>query len=73
MRIFITGGTGFVGTFVVRRLLRGNHKLMVLSRDPRREKDLFEKSRKIRFVKGGLSNAATWAPPLILHPSGSAD
>ncbi|MCA9791331.1 MAG: complex I NDUFA9 subunit family protein [Candidatus Eremiobacteraeota bacterium] len=36
MRIFITGGTGFVGTEIVSRLVRAEHEVVALVRDPER-------------------------------------
>ena len=33
MRVFITGGTGLIGTLLVKALLVQNHKITVLSRD----------------------------------------
>jgi len=33
MRIFITGGTGFIGKYVVEELKRGNHELFLLQKD----------------------------------------
>ena len=34
MRILITGGTGFIGSYLCRTLLQANHQLVVLSRYP---------------------------------------
>ncbi|MCK4772639.1 MAG: NAD-dependent epimerase/dehydratase family protein [Candidatus Latescibacteria bacterium] len=34
MRIFITGGTGFIGSYLVSRLLADGHELLVLARSP---------------------------------------
>ncbi|MGE0488479.1 MAG: complex I NDUFA9 subunit family protein [Vulcanimicrobiota bacterium] len=36
MRIFVTGGTGFVGTEVLSRLVRAEHEVVALVRDPDR-------------------------------------
>lgn len=33
MRVFVTGGTGFIGQALVERLLRADHKVMVLTRN----------------------------------------
>ena len=32
MKVFITGGTGFVGTFLSRELVREGHAITILSR-----------------------------------------
>jgi uncharacterized protein YbjT (DUF2867 family) len=34
LRVLVTGGTGFVGTYVVNRLLHRGHAVAVLARDP---------------------------------------
>lgn len=36
MKIFVTGGTGFVGRYLTRRLSQSGHQLIVLSRSPKR-------------------------------------
>lgn len=61
MRIFITGATGFIGQPLVRQFLRGKHKILILSRDTPRAKNLFGSSHKLSFVQGDLSNLAKWA------------
>lgn len=40
MRIFVTGGSGFVGSHLVRRWSRDDHQITVLSRDPARNPGL---------------------------------
>ncbi|MBU6500565.1 MAG: NAD(P)-dependent oxidoreductase [Patescibacteria group bacterium] len=55
MKIFITGGTGFVGRPIVRLFLRAGHSVIVLTRDTRRAADIFTHNRKLRFIKGDLS------------------
>jgi uncharacterized protein (TIGR01777 family) len=42
MRVLITGGTGFIGQALVRRLLDGGHVVTVLTRDPARCARLFD-------------------------------
>jgi hypothetical protein len=36
MKIFVAGGTGFVGTYLTRRLSESGHEILVLTRSPRR-------------------------------------
>ena len=40
-RLLVTGGTGFIGQALVRRLLEGGHAVTVLTRDPARCQQLF--------------------------------
>ncbi|MBK8286884.1 MAG: TIGR01777 family protein [Ahniella sp.] len=42
LRVLVTGGSGFIGSELVRRLLLANHEVTVLTRDPRRTSLLFE-------------------------------
>lgn len=34
MKVLITGGTGFVGSFIVNKLLKNNHSVILLTRNP---------------------------------------
>lgn len=54
MKIFVTGGTGFVGTAVVRELSRRGHELLVLSRDEVSGK--VPPPDHISFVHGNFQN-----------------
>ena len=51
MRIFVTGGSGFIGRHTVAELRERGHRLMVLSRKAGAE-------RGVKFVKGDLSDTA---------------
>src|SRR5581483_8361008 len=58
MRIFITGGTGFVGKHAVEELQKGGHQPLLLSRrDP---KKLFKSSRGLKFLRGDLADISRW-------------
>lgn len=50
MRIFITGGTGFIGKFVVDKL-KENNQLLLLTHSKKSSP-----SKKIKFIKGDLEN-----------------
>src|SRR5260370_1750109 len=57
-RVLITGGTGFVGANLVRRLLRDGHDVGLLggpSRDPWR---LVDVAREVRWLEGDLEAGA---------------
>lgn len=56
MRVFVTGGTGFNGKFIVSKLDNGKNKILVLSRNAN---NLFQ-SRNISLVKGNLASANGW-------------
>ncbi len=53
MRIFITGGTGFIGGHTLAELKKRGHRLLVLSRKSHREPG-------IDFIKGDLSDISKW-------------
>ncbi|MBI2033745.1 MAG: NAD(P)-dependent oxidoreductase [Candidatus Liptonbacteria bacterium] len=53
MRVFVTGGTGFIGRYTIQELKKRGHRLLVLSRKNHQE-------RGIDFIKGDLSDIAKW-------------
>ena len=53
MKIFLTGGTGFIGKYVVEDLKRKGHQLLILSRDVR-------KKSSAGFIVGDLANIGKW-------------
>ncbi|MGD0611234.1 MAG: hopanoid-associated sugar epimerase [Anaerolineales bacterium] len=55
MRVFVTGGTGFVGSTLVRHLLRENFDVDVLARPGANLQQLA--GLKIEIIEGDLSNA----------------
>lgn len=56
MQIFVTGGTGFIGQYVVRQLVASGHEVTALAR---RNSDLSRlKGLKLRIVYGDLSQPA---------------
>lgn len=56
MRIAVTGGTGFLGGHIVRRLLDDDHAVRVLARDPRRADAL--RGRVEEIVVGDIADRA---------------
>lgn len=52
MKIFITGGTGFIGSRLTDKLLALGHEVVVLIRDP--AKAIERKDKKVVYIKGDL-------------------
>ena len=67
--LFVTGGTGFVGTRVVERLVDAGHDVVALSRDPERVTD---PPAGVRLVAGDVVDRASLREPMagvdgVLH------
>ena len=58
MKVFVTGATGFVGTYVVRRLLDAEHEVRVLVR-PGSDAKLGDVADRVEVVHGDVTNAET--------------
>lgn len=54
MKIFITGGTGFIGSRLTEKLLQLGHEVVVLIRDPSKVSE--KKEEKISYIHGNLSD-----------------
>ncbi len=61
MRVFLTGGTGFIGSHVVMELLGRGDEVTILARDPSKI-PAFQSMRGVRLVLGELSDAAQFLP-----------
>lgn len=57
MRIFITGGTGFIGHYVSRELLKSGHKLVLLTRHPQKIPSLAA-NPDVTIVLGSIYDAS---------------
>ncbi len=57
MKIFVTGGTGFVGKFVTRRLSEAGHEILVLSRSASKAKQILPWAE---VIEGNPQNAGDW-------------
>jgi NADH dehydrogenase len=55
--LFLTGGSGFVGRFVLEQLERTGHRITVLRRTPG---DASAESDAVRFVTGDLLDPSSW-------------
>jgi uncharacterized protein (TIGR01777 family) len=64
MKIFLTGGTGFVGTFLSRELLKLGHEITILTRQ--KEPPAAADSRII-FVTGDPKQAGPWMAEVARH------
>ena len=64
MRIFITGGTGFIGHYVARELLESNHEVVILTRHPEKIPALANHS-KVTILVGTIYDAATISKGLV--------
>lgn len=56
MDIFLTGGTGFIGSYVTLELLKHNHKITILARNPDKIPE-FEEIKELEIVKGDLTDS----------------
>ncbi|MEX0878448.1 MAG: complex I NDUFA9 subunit family protein [Thermoanaerobaculia bacterium] len=52
MRVLVTGGTGFVGTHLVNRLLQRDHAVAVLARDPEKTRNRY--NRPVEAIPGDV-------------------
>jgi nucleoside-diphosphate-sugar epimerase len=60
MNIFITGATGFLGTELVKKLIKHNHDVYILARNPKKVADLLdglsdEKKPFVHVIEGELT------------------
>ncbi len=58
MRVLVTGGTGFVGTHLVNRLLHEGHAVAALARDPRKTRNRY--NRSVETVPGDVLDRASF-------------
>jgi uncharacterized protein (TIGR01777 family) len=64
MKIFMTGGTGFVGRHLADRLVTEGHEVTVLSRGPWKQAS---SERSLRFVQGDPSLKGPWQGEVTDH------
>src|SRR4029453_4705518 len=62
MRVFLTGGTGYIGSAVLDALLRAGHRVTALVRDPEKAERLT--ARGAHAIVGELGTPKTYLAPL---------
>jgi UDP-glucose 4-epimerase len=74
MKIFITGGTGFIGKQVLRQIENGNDSIILLSNLKKKEIPFLKNNKQIEVVMGDLSNFGLWEkrvqkfkPEAVIH------
>jgi len=65
MRVFITGGTGFIGKYVVNQLEKKSFNILLLTRASKENFSSIIKSKKVNIVSGNLSDINKWKNTLI--------
>lgn len=58
MRVFVTGGTGFVGRNIVEKLIKYGHDVVLLVRNKDSIKRLEPFANQLKFVNGSIQDAA---------------
>jgi UDP-glucose 4-epimerase len=73
MRIFVTGATGFLGSYLVAELLAGGHEVAALLRPGSARWRLNEQAHRITAVEGSLDETESLRVPLKrFHPEAVA-
>ncbi|HVE38548.1 MAG TPA: NAD-dependent epimerase/dehydratase family protein [Planctomycetota bacterium] len=65
MRIFLTGGTGYIGSAIAGALTRAGHSVTALTRSPEKERGLLQLG--VSPVRGDLADPATYERIAALH------
>ncbi len=64
MKVFMTGGTGFVGTYLSRELLKQGHEVTILTR---REKPPAPEAPGLRYLTGNPTQEGSWMGAVPEH------
>ncbi len=64
MRVFMTGGTGFVGTVLTQRLMEQGHRVTLLTRKIRKDHSL---PKEVSMVEGDPTNPGPWQEEAANH------
>ncbi len=65
MRVFITGGTGFIGRYVLKHLEKEGYNILLLTRASKENFSSIISSKKVDIVSGNLSDIDKWKNELI--------
>ena len=66
LKIFITGGTGFIGTHVVEKLREENEILLLAPKSERKKlKNISKKTSGIKIIFGDISDINSWKNKVI--------
>ena len=72
MKVFVTGGTGFIGTHFIEKFQQTNHEICLLVLENEQIPNSF--SKNIKTISGNLSNIEKWkdklsifSPDVIVH------
>jgi nucleoside-diphosphate-sugar epimerase len=65
VRVFLTGGTGYVGSAVAAALVRAGHAVTALNRTPEKDRTLLHLG--VSPVRGDLADASTYERVAALH------
>jgi UDP-glucose 4-epimerase len=66
MRVFLTGGTGYIGSSVATELLGAGHQVTILARNPSKVLD-FVQNPGVTFIKGSLDDLDLIRASLVGH------
>jgi len=64
MKIFVTGGTGFIGTHFIKKLQKTNHEICLLLLEDEQLPNNY--SKNIKTISGNLSNINKWKDKLSI-------
>ncbi len=61
MKIFITGGTGFVGSHLVQKLIKEGHNILLLCENEKKISRKIHSVSRVRFLLGNMANISKFS------------